>query len=121
MGTAARATTAARSARSGVDPRTTPKTSTRPPRQTRPQETTQRITRPTITTVTRQKYKMTKQKYCKNQNEIFESKDNEIKTAGDCLNMCTENKRCISAEWYEDNPTKCDLSSSCKLSDVQDA
>merc|ERR1711939_1176190 len=60
-------------------------------------------------------------KYCSYQNDVYQSRKNEFKTAEECLQKCTADPKCVSAEWYGSSPTECDLSSTCTMDDVKDA
>ena len=61
-------------------------------------------------------YRSVKDKYCKSQNDIYESPldgSSPIKSAEGCMNKCTADPKCVSAEWYAASPLQCDLSSTC--------
>ena len=58
-------------------------------------------------------YKEFPNKYCKGQNDLFQSKLGVMSSAAECKKKCTENPKCVSAEWYGSNPTQCDTSSTC--------
>merc|ERR1719247_2534166 len=60
-------------------------------------------------------------KWCKDQNDRFESKLGVLKSADECKKKCTDDPKCVSAEWFGDNPTQCDTSSTCTSDKVVDA
>merc|ERR1719247_1396047 len=60
-------------------------------------------------------------KFCPGRNELFESKLGVFKSADECKKKCTDDPKCVSAEWFGDDPTQCDTSSSCTSDRVVDA
>ena len=66
-------------------------------------------------------YKAVPNKWCKGQNDLFESKLGAMKSAAECQKKCSENPKCVSAEWYGSHPTQCDTSSTCTTKNMVDA
>ena len=68
-----------------------------------------------------QTYQAISHKFCKGQNDLFESKLGVLKSADECKKKCTDNPKCVSAEWYGSDPTQCDTSSTCTTKNMEDA
>ena len=83
-------------------PATTPRDTTAPPRS-------------------KTSYEAMNDKWCKGQNDLFESKLGVFKSADECKKKCSDNPKCVSAEWFASDPTQCDTSSTCTTKNMEDA
>ena len=68
-----------------------------------------------------QTYQAISDKWCFKQNDLFESRLGIFTSADECKKKCTDNPKCVSAEWYGDDPTQCDTSSTCTTKNMEDA
>ena len=60
-------------------------------------------------------YRVATFKRCPHRSHYFAGKPNQFKNAKECVEKCTADPKCVSAEWYRVNPHMCYLSSVCTL------